>query len=987
MGVLSTPFSEVHGQETSTTDESLFQSGLRLYEEGLYPSAADQFQHFIEQNSTGERVRTAAFYRAKARAHVDSSRTEYYFRDYVQNYPNSRLAVHLLTELGHRSFRRGSFGEAIDFYDQALRNGPSESRRERLYYWMAEAAAERDQTDLARRYFKTLADTLPKSDWAPKALYARGRLYLAENNYEASTEAFELLRERYPNDDMTRRIETALGESYYQQKEYRKAIDALENAMPYLEDQLKSKAAYLIAESYNYLDEYDKASNYYLRYINWNEDTPRVRIAHYGLGWVYYKQEIYHWAAEQFSQAATGNDTLARKALYYQGVMNKLGGRYPDAMKTFQQFGDRYESGFWMEHAYYEWAITAYEMGAYDETIEVLLALLRSERGLEQPDQVYTLLGEAYFANGEYSRAIEAFEEAENLVDIDPSVKRQARFQKAWVQFRNQAYEQAQPLFEEVTRNATSSKIEAEALFWNADSYYNLGNYRQAARYFEEFVNRFPQHEMAGAAYYALGWSYFEMGSYQKAVSPFKTFLSQYEPPSRALFPYNTDTRLRLGDAHYATANFDEAIGFYEQAVGAEPGGDYAMYQIANSHYRDGNTYEAVTTFRKLLRIYPYTELREQAQYNIAYVYFLNNNYEQAIEEFRTLIEQYPKTSWAARAQYSIGDAYYNAGEYEKAIDAYKKLMNEYPDSEYLIDAVNGIQYAQMATGEEDRSNEILEDFLTSHPRTGMADRLRFRQAENLMQAGNYEGAIKRFKQYLRVTNSEDMIPAARFNLGESYEQLEREQDAFEEYEKVADNYPDSEEAAQALAALGRLSYENGEYKASAGYYDRLREKGGSSRIEAYVGMGRAALANNDVTRAADHYSSALQIDSTSTTAQLGIARVVFAQGDFQKAEQKFQKISDESTTQLGAEAQYRLGLTYQKRDQCKQAVEAFSRVEVLYSAFDRWVSRAMLEKARCQVSLGRSGEALNSLQSLVEDYGNTEAAREARKLLNEQKD
>src|SRR5699024_1254607 len=122
----------------------------------------------------------------------------------------------------------------------------------------------------------------------------------------------------------TRRIGTALGESYYQQNKYKDAVDALKRSLPYLEGDSKTKAIYLIGQSYNALNNFDEASKSYLRYINMTEGTDQERIAHYGLGWMYHKQEIYHWAADEFKIAAQGSDTLARKALYYKAVNEKL---------------------------------------------------------------------------------------------------------------------------------------------------------------------------------------------------------------------------------------------------------------------------------------------------------------------------------------------------------------------------------------------------------------------------------------------------------------------------------------------------------------------------------------------------------------------------------------------------------------------------------------------------------------------------------------
>ncbi|MDX1671591.1 MAG: tetratricopeptide repeat protein, partial [Balneolaceae bacterium] len=736
-----------------------YKQGINLFEEGQYRKAAAELERFGELHPNHELLPSAWYYRARALGYADSTNRRAHYESFIRSYPNTVFSQKLLFELGQSAEESGNHRGAISYYERSLSHKLKPAKAAEVYFWMAEAAVSAGDTDQARHYFLTLADRYPESPWAPKALYSRGRLYLNEGQFDASSKAFELLKERYPNHDMTRRIGTALGESYYQQRKFPEAIEAFKNAMPYLDEELSAKATYLIAESYNYLNQFDEASRYYLQYINMKKGSERVRIAHYGLGWVYHKQEIYHWAAESFGKAAEGEDELARKALYYKAVNEKLGGRYADAIETFREFGNRYREGLWIEQAYYEWAVTAYEMGIYEESVEVLLDLVRMEQKLQWEGNVYTLLGEAYFASKEYTRALQAFEEAEKLTDIDPEVKRQARFHKAWMQHQNQAYRQAQPVFESIYDEAPDSELGKKALFWSADAHYNLRQYGPASRQFGVFVERYSGHELTGAAHYSLGWSYFNLGDYANAIEPFETFLNNYEAPSIALYPYDTDTQLRLGDSYYAMGRYDEAIGAYEMAIGAEPGGDYAMFQIANCHYRDEETYEAVTTFRRFLRIYPFSRLREQAQYNIAYIYLNTGNYTQAIEEFQKVINKYPNTNWAARSQYNIGDAYYNAGEYDRAVSAYNAVLQKYPSSSYIIEAVNGIQYAQLSAGEADSSSAILEEFLADHPRTSMADRLRFRKAEDLMQSGDYMSAIDAFRQYIRISNNQQLLP------------------------------------------------------------------------------------------------------------------------------------------------------------------------------------------------------------------------------------
>ena len=972
----------VSAQNAPDIGAEQFNKGLNLYEHGLFEHSSQELGAYSQANALHPFSIAADYYKALNSGKLDSVNTEQFYKKFVRQNPRYRFADTLLLELGSRNFINGNYGNAVALYEQAIDHEVDSSLATRIYYWMAEASAEQGKNEEARTYFLELANTFPNSHWTPSALYARGRLYLSEQQYEEASNAFEMLRKRHPNDPMTRRINTALGESYYQQGKYKEAIEAFEDYLPYMEGELKSKAVYLIAESHNYLNNFDKASTYYLQFIKREKGEKEVRNARYGLGWVYHKQEIYHWAAESFGKAAGGEDELGRKALYYKAVNEKLSGRYRLALKTFARFGEQFKEGLFVEEAYYEWAVTAYELGQYSRTIEILLPLVRSDQTMDRAANVYTLLGEAYFANKEYTRSLQAFDAAEQLTDVADSVKHRAQFQKAWVQYNNQAYRQAQPLFEQVYSRAEGD-LAAEALFWSADAYYGYEHYGPASSQFRQFLEITGDHKLTGAARYSLGWSYFKMGEYQKAIRPFKDFLIDYDPPPMSMFPYDTDTRLRIGDAYFAISEYDSARTYYEMEIGAEPGGDYAMFQVANCYYRSQNTYQAVQTFRRMLRIYPYSRLSEQAQYNVAYIYFLMNNYDQAISEFKTVISRYPNTDWAARSQYNIADAFYNAGEYEKAIEAYNKVLDQYPRSDFIIDAVNGIRYAQTASGKVDSSSAILENFLKQHPQASTADRLRFRQANMRLQSGNYKEAVNEFRNYLRITNNRDLMPDAYYNLAEAYEQLDRHNQAIQAYESIVEEFPESDRTDGALEQLGRIHYERDEFKESIQYFKRILDRGRSLQVEAHLGVADSRLALNELDSARVHFQEARDLESTNSAAQLGLGRIALKQQRYDEATEIFQQISDNNTTQVGARAQYLLGLTYQRQGQCNKALEAYSRVKILYEAYVDWVSRALVNSAECYLELGNKSEAQNTLNEVLDTYGRTEAAKDAQNMLD----
>lgn len=974
----------IHAQDLQKASTSNYERGISLYNKGFFEEAVVQLNMFNGQHPKHELGISSDYYIARAKTGADSINIESYYQEFILEYPGSDLSVTLLKDLGHRLTDNGKYDEAIDYYNQAVNSWMGKTKAAETLYWVAEAAAEKQDYKQSRGYFLKLADEYPQSHWAPKALYARGRLYLTENEYDSSAIAFELLKSRYPNNPVTRRVGTALGESYYQQGRFPEAIEALNAQMPYLDNESKIKALFLMAEAHNYLGNYDEATKDYLQYINLTKGTELEAAAHYGLGWLYHRQGVYHWAAQSFEKAITGDNELSRKATYYEAVNHKLAGNFQRSMNTFQQFGDNYKSGLWVEEAYYEWAISAFEGGNYGESIETLLTLVRNQETLKDPGKIYTMLGEAYFANNEFTRATQAFDEAEKVGDIDPALKRQARFQKAWILFRNQAYEQAQPIFESVYAEAPETELGEEALFWSADSYYKLDQFSNAARRFDMFIKNYPENEMVGAAKYSLGWSYFKTGQYDLAVGPLEDFLNNYDAPPIALFPYDIDTQLRIGDAYYALGEYRNAIQFYNLAIGAEPGGDYAMFQVANSYYRSNRTFEAVSNFRRMLRIYPFSRLREQAQYNVAYIYLNTSNYSQAIEEFQTVINRYPGTDWAARSQYNIGDAYYNAGEYDRAIDAYKKVLDNYPRSRYIIEAINGIQYAQLSSGGQDSSSVILEDFLGDNPQSSTADRLRYRQAETVFQTGDYEGAIREFRQYLRVTNSDALAPEAYANLGESYRQLGQIDRAISSYQTIVDDYPNDGQVPSALTSLGLLYYEQGEFETSHGYFDQLLRTASRFAQEAYIGMGNASLAQGELERAREEYESALQVNAGNEAASVGLGKVARAEAEYEEAQNILAPIAERNTTDIGAEAQFYLGRLQQDQNNLEAAIAEYAKVKVLFEAFDSWVSLGMYNSAECNILLGNRGGALAILNEIIETYPGTEAAQKAQALIEQ---
>jgi TolA-binding protein len=577
---------------------------------------------------------------------------------------------------------------------------------------------------------------------------------------------------------------------------------------------------------------------------------------------------------------------------------------------------------------------------------------------------------------------------------VTPEVQLQARFQRAWVLFENRAYSEAQPVFERVYTQGRDTEIGQEALFWSAESYFNMQRFEASADRFLRFLNndmaRSIDPQLTAAARYSLGWSYFMMEDFEQAIEPFRSFLNNYAEPEIAMFPYDIDAQLRLADAHFALRRYDEARDLYDRASDFDRSADYASFQIASSYYRDDQTFRAVRRYRSLIEEFPNSSFGEQAQYSIGYIYLLSENYAQAIEEFEETIRRFPDSRWAARAQFNIGNAHYNAREYEQAIAAYDKLLDNYPESDLIIEAIDGIQFSQEAAGLEDTSTERLEAFIARNPRAGTADQLRFRQAGSLMNAGDYQAAINAYEQYIRTTNNERRVAEARYEIAEAYRQSGNTEAAVQAYRFVADEFPNRPQAPRALLELGTLYMQQQTYEEALSAYRELSQlqTDRSLSFQAFIGMSEAALALNRPREATEQLNRAAGLPGKSAQEEdrlsLGRANVALQQGNYDDATDIFRRLADGNSGETGARAQLGLGRSLQQQGRHLDALQAFSNLRIFFGAYTGWVAEAMLAAMDSHLALNDRQAAQQLEERIQESYPDSDYARRAAAKLSE---
>lgn len=158
------------------------------------------------------------------------------------------------------------------------------------------------------------------------------------------------------------------------------------------------------------------------------------------------------------------------------------------------------------------------------------------------------------------------------------------------------------------------------------------------------------------------GMEAFKDEDYREAIEAFEKLRDWY-PFSR----YSILAELKIGDARYYRKEYEEAVFAYEEFENLHPKNEavpYVVYQIGRCYFdrietpdRDQTmTWDALRTFKRLIRTYPgspYTKKAEERikacnrnlaehEFYVGMFYYKSKHYKAALKRFKTVLKSYP---------------------------------------------------------------------------------------------------------------------------------------------------------------------------------------------------------------------------------------------------------------------------------------------------------------------------------------------------------
>ncbi|MDD5504448.1 MAG: outer membrane protein assembly factor BamD [Candidatus Omnitrophica bacterium] len=168
---------------------------------------------------------------------------------------------------------------------------------------------------------------------------------------------------------------------------------------------------------------------------------------------------------------------------------------------------------------------------------------------------------------------------------------------------------------------------------------------------------------------------------------------------------------------------------------------------------------------------------KEQLLY--AMDFFEAKDYKKALSEFGKIIRHYRRSEAASEAQYYMGLCYENMDYPYQAFESFQKVIDDYPFTQRTEDIVNR---------QFDIGNRLYEGEKTKF------FGLKFKALP--------EQIIDVYKKVVSNAPYSPNAPVAQFRVGELYKKISFYQEAREAFQKIVDDYPDSDVAQEAKFQL-----------------------------------------------------------------------------------------------------------------------------------------------------------------------------------------
>ncbi len=962
----------------------LYDRGIDAYNNKEYVLANSLFEQFFTgYKLQDELYSNAKYYSSDALLNLGNKDAAAVSFEYlVYNFRSSNFRDLALYKLGLIYFEKQQYFKSRQNFQKLLDDHPSSDYAGSALYWIGESYSVEGRLDDAVNFLKGAADNKNNKSYADYSLFTLASVYEKKGDYENAVKYYDELLSYHKNSPLAAEAQIRIGICYFKLKDYQSSILELNSPLlDSLSEETYSESLYLLANSYYRVNDFQNAERTYLEIIKTFPGTGYLKEAQYGLAWTYFQEGKYRDAYNIFNSLSEGDDSLAVKSFYWKGEAKRYGGQESEAFKIFKDFLKKYPTDKLAAGVRYQMGVLYYNKNNLSEAEKFLGETIGSAEN-DIAGKAFNLSGEIKLSKNQYAAAKDDYQKVLSLDNVDGDTRNRAVLGLGASLYYLGEFPQGVEQLKKLSQDYPEFERD-KVNFYLAENYFASGDYSNAIKRYDSVdVNS----ELYNSVLYGKGYSYFNLKQYESASYQFSDFLKKYPQDSRV-----NDARLRLADSYYGNKNFDAAGKIYKEMFSIDNetlNNPYAYYQYAQALYKGGAVQEALNEFNNLQTRFPESEYADESLYIIGWIHFQQGNFNESIQRYRNVLTNYPNTTLRPVILYSIGDAYFNMAQYDSAIANYQRVLDYYPGSQNVFDAVNGIQYSYIAKGDPDKAVVLIDDFIQKNPSLSFSDQVYFKKGEIYYNIRRYDEAIASYKEFLSAYPNSSLAADAYYWIGKSEQNLNNTEEALYNFNRVFDQYPGTEASVSAAIEIGNIYNTMKNYPAAINTYDKAlsRLEHSPKAAELLFSKGTTQINKGDYSAAYETFGQILTYyDGTlfADKAKLELGLIEYSARRYDNADVYFSTLADGRTDDIGAKANYYLGVSYFEQKRYEDAVREFIKIKNTYTS-EEWVTRSMLKLGDTYMMLKDNDKAKETFSMVLSRHKGNEFGQEAQKKLRE---
>ncbi|MCF6352006.1 MAG: tetratricopeptide repeat protein [Cyclobacteriaceae bacterium] len=479
----------------------------------------------------------------------------------------------------------------------------------------------------ARQYFERYLET-NETKYKERAEYNIAKCALNLYHLDGETLINKYI-EDYPSSQSALMAHFELGNYFFQDKSFKKAVEHFKEVNPtVLDKQQKQELAYK-------------------------------------LGYSYFSQRNFDQALPQFNGLKSKKGKYQILSSYYAGFIEFNTNEYDAAIEDLKRAA--VDPNF-KNSVTLMLASVYYKKGDYEALIQYVEPLMDSDGVISKNSQVAIFLAEAYFYTHQFKKAISYYKKGSSKLNAETA------YNYAVCLSSISNYTEAASLLKNIAGNTTDTEIAASYLLGNV--YLNQNKKLYALGAFLQ-IEHVENKEIAEEAKYLAARLSFQLGRTTQSIELLQQFSSEYPTSVHA-----EQASHLLAKALVQTNDYQAAITYIESlpAIKGEVKKAYqkATYLLGVEQYNKRKFRLAVANFEKSINNGIDEFFKAKAELYTAEAYSLGRKYAKAEPYYKRVINSrlQPKSDEMLLARFGLGYALYNQEKYSEALQQFNTFIN-----------------------------------------------------------------------------------------------------------------------------------------------------------------------------------------------------------------------------------------------------------------------------------------------------------------------